>query len=674
LVGGPGNDTIDGGNGVDTIFGSTGNDTIDGGTNTDTLIGGPGDDSIFGGAGPDIIFGSGGVDNLRGNGGDDTIDGGPEADRIRGAGGTDACETDIDVQGCEGPLPAAGGSTTWTRVYDGDRRLVSVSSDDGTTTEAWELTWDMAMGVPEIQSWETSAGVTNFVYGNEPIGLVDPAGTTGLFAMSALGDTVETPTSVGYAVADTPGPYGQTDPTAVQPLFGYRGELHLGTQIHLRARDLTPDLARFNTPDPLDGVNGTPTVASLYAYANNNPTDLSDPQGLRPNVDADSGQRVRLTMDDAGCSGQLTYSADGAMYCTNDPGGFIAGAINENVIAPVTGLWSGYEAIFDDPTVLIKGWDQIYAGGQAYYEEYGWDAVRIVATEAFQDAYIDPLIGCLDSSGDSYRQGADCGATALNALEFLPLARLGPNTQTRPTSLADNLACSFSADTEVLMADGSTEPISQIVIGDWVLAEDPETGERGAREVTRLWVHPDTLVDLEINGVDVTTTEDHPFWNATDSEWQRADALDRGDLVLTADGDLLAVDGIDWATATTGTAYNLTINDLNTYYIAIGDEQVLVHNSNTCSLIGQDSRLVREADKLGSSQQRSVDALTSQLANGNLNPGIGTKNVFGNIFEARAIDGARVYFQQSGGQITIVAKSTKTNQSRVISILEGLYG
>ena len=37
-------------------------------------------------------------------------------------------------------------------------------------------------------------------------------------------------------------------------------------------------------------------------------------------------------------------------------------------------------------------------------------------------------------------------------------------------------ACSFSADTEVLMADGTTKPISEIEVGDWVLAEDPETG------------------------------------------------------------------------------------------------------------------------------------------------------------------------------------------------------
>ncbi len=95
------------------------------------------------------------------------------------------------------------------------------------------------------------------------------------------------------------------------------------------------------------------------------------------------------------------------------------------------------------------------------------------------------------------------------------------------------------------MADGTTSPISEVEVDDWVLAEDPETGDRGAREVTHLWVHQDTVVDLEIGGHAVGTTEDHPFWNDSDNEWQRADALDSGDLVLAANGGPLSVEGLD---------------------------------------------------------------------------------------------------------------------------------
>lgn len=140
-------------------------------------------------------------------------------------------------------------------------------------------------------------------------------------------------------------------------------------------------------------------------------------------------------------------------------------------------------------------------------------------------------------------------------------------------------ACSFSAGTGVLMADGATKPISEVEVGDEVLAKNPETGEGGAGEVTHLWVHQDNLVDLEFDGAVVATTEDHPFWNVTDSEWQRADALGIGDFVLTAAGGLLEVDGIDWRSARTATAYNLTVDGVHTYFVQAGDIQVLVHNT-----------------------------------------------------------------------------------------------
>ena len=175
-----------------------------------------------------------------------------------------------------------------------------------------------------------------------------------------------------------------------------------------------------------------------------------------------------------------------------------------------------------------------------------------------------------------------------------------PNSSTRPmmpggscahcravNRVAPNAArhlCSFSGETEVLMADGTTKPISEVEVGDWVLAEDPETGERGPREVTHLWVHQDTIIDLQIDGHDLATTEDHPFWNHADGEWQRADALDVGDLVLAADGATLTVDGMDWASARTTLAYNLTVNDINTYFVEVGGDEALVHNANGCNL------------------------------------------------------------------------------------------
>jgi hypothetical protein len=129
------------------------------------------------------------------------------------------------------------------------------------------------------------------------------------------------------------------------------------------------------------------------------------------------------------------------------------------------------------------------------------------------------------------------------------------------------------------MADGTTKPIKDVKVGDVVLATDPETGEHGPRVVTGVWVHDDLVLDLKIDGAVVTTTEDHPFWNATDQQWQQAQNLDSGDHLLTANGATLTIDGLVWVTAHRAPAYNLTVDDIHTYYVIAGNTPVLVHNA-----------------------------------------------------------------------------------------------
>lgn len=94
--------------------------------------------------------------------------------------------------------------------------------------------------------------------------------------------------------------------------------------------------------------------------------------------------------------------------------------------------------------------------------------------------------------------------------------------------------------------------------------------------------------------------------------------------------------------------------------------------SRVTSSIKNHPGLVKAAGKLAGAQQAAADALVAQLAAGNLSPGIGTKRLFGSVFEARARNGARVYFRSSPGRIEILAKSTKTNQREVIEILRAL--
>ena len=50
---------------------------------------------------------------------------------------------------------------------------------------------------------------------------------------------------------------------------------------YLRARNYDSATGTFTTADPLDGVDGTAVVANPYHYAGNDPSDRTDPRGLR---------------------------------------------------------------------------------------------------------------------------------------------------------------------------------------------------------------------------------------------------------------------------------------------------------------------------------------------------------------------------------------------------------
>ena len=72
LVGGAGDDILDGDGGANTLIGGLGNDTLGGGDDNDVLNGGGGADFLLGGGGNDRLDGGAGVDTMSGGLGDDT--------------------------------------------------------------------------------------------------------------------------------------------------------------------------------------------------------------------------------------------------------------------------------------------------------------------------------------------------------------------------------------------------------------------------------------------------------------------------------------------------------------------------------------------------------------------------------------------------------------------------
>ena len=116
-------------------------------------------------------------------------------------------------------------------------------------------------------------------------------------------------------------------------------------------------------------------------------------------------------------------------------------------------------------------------------------------------------------------------------------------------------------------------------VGDLVWAHDPQSGEAGARAVTAIWPHEDTLVEFEVGNATITTTEDHEFWNVTDQAWQETQHIDPGDNLLTADGHVVEAGNLLWDTAHHAPAFDPTVDDIHTYHVTAGAEEVLVHNA-----------------------------------------------------------------------------------------------
>ncbi|MFD7580300.1 polymorphic toxin-type HINT domain-containing protein [Kitasatospora sp. NPDC059817] len=145
---------------------------------------------------------------------------------------------------------------------------------------------------------------------------------------------------------------------------------------------------------------------------------------------------------------------------------------------------------------------------------------------------------------------------------------------------------SFPAGTRVLMADGTTRPIERVRVGDQVLATDPDLGRTVAHAVKATIYTPDDRDFTELAVVDgtgqvttVTATDHHPFWSENRKTWTDAALLETGDSLRNDRGQQVRISGVrHWSTVQA--AYNLTVDEIHTYYVLAGSTPVLVHNAD----------------------------------------------------------------------------------------------
>ena len=68
-------------------------------------------------------------------------------------------------------------------------------------------------------------------------------------------------------------------------------------------------------------------------------------------------------------------------------------------------------------------------------------------------------------------------------------------------------------------------------------------------------------------------------------------------MVLTADGQLLATDGLVADSWTYGAAYNLTVDDLHTYFVGVDQADILVHNTGCTNIADLPKDAVRKLNR-----------------------------------------------------------------------------
>jgi RHS repeat-associated protein len=368
--------------------------------------------------------------------------------------------------------------------------------------------------------------------------------------------------------------------------------------VHIGARQYDAALGKFTSVDPIMD-HADPQQWNAYAYANNSPITFSDPTGL-------------AYCDYNVCAGDSGYNPNG-------PRNNVSGQCVHNCHLSHNNYSSGSDAPGGVALQSVKdygsGFVADYTEGAAYL-----NGVKLPWTPAEADVHIPramktfggPIYGELGSEDNventfntliAYCKRScsieDYNEISLPWLLFLgETGALSGNGRGGNAPLARSVqrfvkrVCgrnSFTGDTLVLMADGTTKRIDEIEVGSDVANSEPASEQVEQHEVVAVIVTDEDkeYVDLTVStprGPEVIrTTAHHPFFDAGADRWVPAVELESGDLLQTPGNGRAALVAVRHYSASQRT-YNLTVDSVHTFFVAVGATAVLVHNCNANGL------------------------------------------------------------------------------------------
>lgn len=387
---------------------------------------------------------------------------------------------------------------------------------------------------------------------------------------------------------------------------------------HLGAREYDPATGRFISVDPLLEID-KPQTLNGYTYAAQNPLAFLDPTGLGlacgEGFDLGCGTGVQ-THADGSLSKDGKRTGGGNIYDTGGGSGSSQGSGKPVTIRPY-GESITIEGVYIPTQEELAATFPYYSENLDYQHNLqNWARPECSTLSASSGAFCSALNklawfggspevdvlevlgirnyvecakgnGCKDAAVDAAVAGATAGLGKIVSVAGKVFKQALKRSDSVAIDCLVGAAHSFTAGTEVLLADGTTKPIEDVEVGDQVTVTDPATGETTVQDVVATIITEDDkhFVDLALATEDgansLVATSTHPFWSSSEGRWVDAGDLKPGMTIRTADGSAVPVASVR-AFQQRQQTFDLTISGIHTYYVLAGETPVLVHNSNGC--------------------------------------------------------------------------------------------
>ncbi|MCX5607576.1 LamG domain-containing protein [Streptomyces sp. NBC_00047] len=284
-----------------------------------------------------------------------------------------------------------------------------------------------------------------------------------------------------------------------------------------------------------------------------------------------------------GCAALAGAAANGVGYMMSDGPKTLGGFAMAVGVGALTGALGGAAGGLASGAVgrLLAG-----VGGKAL------QGAAMGAAGGAAEGAVGYGISCVNSK-EGCSVGGAATATALGAATGgvfgAAAGRFGPKSKQQrssdgPSSCAvPGTPHSFTGMTGVLLANGTSKPISEVKVGDYVLTAEPGKKEKEKHRVKEVIVtktdrdYVDVVVATKDGPKTIQTTKHHQFYETTQNAWTQAGDLKAGQKLQNGDGAPTAIVEVKSYTAEHIT-YDLSVEDLHTYHVLAGATPVLVHN------------------------------------------------------------------------------------------------